>query len=140
MTEREYGEDIVEAHWPYDGPHDDWTVSSAGAAVSQLVRYMNNATQPGIAERTLPYARNVDQLLGSLAGAVYGLGQLFDQLRDATLAHAEDTSLYDDRRDRPGRDTALLLTDDLLAIRKRVGMLAASIDAARKHSNHLGHS
>jgi hypothetical protein len=45
---------VVDATWHYDGPHDPETVTSAAQALPRLVRYLNNATRPGKA--SLRYA------------------------------------------------------------------------------------
>ncbi|GAB3916217.1 hypothetical protein GCM10029964_128910 [Kibdelosporangium lantanae] len=137
MTEREDVEDIIERHWPYDGPHEADTVIDAANAISGLVRYMNNATQY---RHTLQYAPQVNRVLGALGGAAYGLDQLVDQLKDTVYRLAQDKTLYDDRHNRPGSQTASELIAELVKVQAAAGELAHAIDGARTYSNHLGHN
>ena len=64
--------------------------------------------------------------------------QLLAQLTAATARQASDLTLYDDRRDRPGADTARALAAELGELRRTAGGLARSIDQARELSVHLG--
>ncbi|TDX84941.1 hypothetical protein [Amycolatopsis arida] len=57
--ERELVE-VIEAHLPYDGPHSRDTVIAAAEGLPHLIRYLNNATQPGTARRTLEWANTID--------------------------------------------------------------------------------
>lgn len=130
--------DAVEAELPYDGPHSEATVVDASSAVSQLVRYMNNATQPGMARRTLPYASSVYRALSGVGGALSSLDQLFRQLSDAITQHAERPGLYDDRRNRPGEQTAQELVAVLCHARSALAVTADQVADARELSSHLG--
>src|SRR5487761_1075529 len=98
----------VDQHWPFDGPHDAETVVSAATAVTMLVRYLCNATGPGNSVVTLEWAHTTNRITGHLSRATYGFDQLLTQLADGLERHATDPELevYDDRRDRPGADTA----------------------------------
>lgn len=128
----------VEDLWPYDGPHSADTVTEAATAVAQLVRYLNNATQPHLADRTLQHAATIDRILGGIGSAVHGLRQLTDQLATAAEQQADNPTLYDDRRDRPPFRTAIRLAACLQDTRSAVGTLADDIDGARRISTHLG--
>lgn len=136
MTDDVY--DLIERHWPYDGPLSRESVTDAAAAVALLVRYINNATGPGNARTTLEWAVTVDRVLGSTNSAVHGLDQLLRQLADAMRDQAADPSLYDDRRDRPAATTALAAGDRLNAARRAVSSLAREIERGRALTNHLG--
>jgi hypothetical protein len=135
--ERELVDAIAECV-PYDGPHSADTVTDAARGLPALVRYLNNATGPGNARTTLKWAATVHRVLGDLGAAVYGLDQLLTQLAAASTHQASDPTLYDDRRDRPGEDTARALAAELGELRRTAGGLARSIDQARELSVHLG--
>lgn len=126
-------DDVIETHWPYDGPHSDQKVKDAASMVSGLVRYMNNATH-----RPMRYAASANGVLGALTGAVYGLDQLTGQLARTLEHHAQDLSLYDDRRDRTGHQTALAAALQLGNARHAIAQLADALAAVREHTNHLG--
>lgn len=135
--------EILAEHWSYDGPHDRDTVSTAAETIAGLVRYVNNATGPGNARDTLPYASDVDRVLSYLQGAVGGLPQLLAQLERSIAGQAAAGVLRDDRGTadddawmgaETGRDLVAALSDALPA----VNLLSARLAAARSHSTHLG--
>jgi hypothetical protein len=133
--------EVVEAAWPYDGPHDDETVSSAATAISRLVRYLNNATQHRNARHTLAWAATTDRITGSLHETTALLPQLLTQLAAAMRAQCDNPGLYDDRHD--GRDAAVTAST-------AAGLLEYAADAAhdlagqlasvRRHTTHLGNN
>jgi hypothetical protein len=126
--------DLIDAE--YDGPHTAESVTAAARALAALVRHLNNATRD---PATLPYAGHVYDVLGSLSEAAAGLDQLTDQLTTATDRHAADPTLYDDRRDRPGRDTAHALIAALYQARLAAGGLAHHLGQAQGAASHLAH-
>lgn len=133
--------DWLEERFPYDGPHSRDSVIDASVVVSRLIRYLNNATQPGIAKRTLEWANTTDQIVGNLAGAAYGQQQLLEQLADRMSVQArDDATLYDDRRvdDHPGADTATRAATCLTEAIVSTEALGAVLDHARSHTVHLG--
>ncbi len=131
--------DAIQECVPYDGPHSADTVADAARGLSVLVRYLNNATGPGNGRTTLESATTVYRVLGGLGAAAGGLDQLFKQLAGGMDRQATDPTLYDDRRDRPGADTAHALAALLSELRGTAGGLAWSLDQARELSAHLGH-
>lgn len=66
--------------------------------------------------------------------------QLVRQLAQVLDAQAKDATLYDDRHDRPGAQTAAAAATELRALRPLIGQLAAALDAARAHTVHLGNN
>lgn len=126
---------IVEQHWPYDGPYSDEHTSAAATALGRLVRYLNNATQD---RAGLPYAATTHRVLSATDAAVYGLAQLARQLRNFTERQADDPTLYDDRRDRPGAQTALELAEALNELLPAVAVLAHRLGRASHIASHLG--
>jgi hypothetical protein len=128
---------IVEEHWPYDGPYSPEHVRQAAVAIERLGRYLNNATgKPG----SLEDVTDVSELVGLLNGAVYGYGQLLDQLERFLDKRAQDTSarLYDDRRDREGWQTAADLSARLADARGLLDPLANALDGAHSIASRLG--
>lgn len=114
---------------PYDGPHDMWTVRAAADGVSQLVRYLNNATGPWNAKHTLHYASTTDSIIASIKAATYGLDQLLGQLRDGMIEQADRPDLYDAN-----------LRDDPTAARIAATELAARINDARAAATGAAHA
>ena len=128
--------EIVEAHWPYDGPYSDEHTSTAATMIQRLGRYLNNATQK---RDGLPYVAVVAQLLAELHATVVGYEQLLRQLAGFLDREAEtDSGLYDDRYDRPGSDTAHRAADALRAAIPTAGELAIDLGLAAQPASHLG--
>ena len=129
--------ELVEQHWPYDGPYSDELTAAAALMIVRLGRYLNNATQK---RDGLPYVAAVGRLLAELHAAVAGYEQLLTQLA-RFVDHQADTnpSVYDDRRDRPGaataRDVGTDLRDDVLPALRSV---ADALDVAARGAYHLG--
>lgn len=85
--------DELTAIWPYDGPHSAKTVTDAARGISELVRYINNATSTIGRYR---YMSQTASVAGSLAAAAYGLDQLLHQMNVAIGKHIDAGDLYDD--------------------------------------------
>lgn len=128
--------DVIDEHFPYDGPHSPDTVIDALRGASALVRYANNATQY---RHALPYGPTIHRAVGNVSAVVYGLDQLVGQLSDATMRVSSDPTMYDDRRDRPASGTAADLADALDTLRAALEALAPMVDRAHSISSHLGH-
>lgn len=129
--------EVVEQHWPYDGPHSDESVESAATAVGRLVRYLNNATWPY--KKVVAGGPTLYRVLSSLNGAVYGLDQLLRQLQETARELAADESMYDDRRDRPARTTAIEAVAALGEAVLALGPLMRGVESATSLTCHLGH-
>jgi len=130
--------DVIATQWPYDGPHGRDSVTSAAGAMADLVRYLNNATGPGNAAATLEWASTIDLLLHGVDRTIGGLDQLLGQLSVALTAQADSASLYDDRRDRPGHDTALAAAAQLRRARRTLQALALDVVHVVDATHHLG--
>lgn len=128
-------EEIVERFWPYDGPHSRDTVESAAQAIAGLVRYLNNATWN---PQRLP-APGLYRVLSNLNSMMYGLDQLLNQLTTATDRVADDPTLYDDRRDRPARNTAVEVGSHLKAAAGALDGPRSAVERAVQLASHLGH-
>ncbi|MGQ0577165.1 MAG: hypothetical protein ACT4RN_23630 [Pseudonocardia sp.] len=74
----------------------------------------------------------------SLLGAVWGFDQLCGPLGGFAAALAEDPTLYDDRRDRPGARTALTLAAELGELGPVLRELTRRLERAAGHASHLG--
>src|SRR5699024_379914 len=133
------GDAVVQQYWPYDGPHDYERLLEASAALVSLVRDLTNAPSPGIQDINLPYAPVVDGLLGRVSSAVGGLDQLLDQFSQVLLRKSADDTLYDDRRDRPGADTAEAAVEQLGAAQTAVRELHQAIRQVGELTTHLEH-
>lgn len=133
---RPSSDEIVEQFWPYDGPHSSDTVTLAAQVMAGLVQYMDNATKnPQRLSGPALY-----RVLSSLKVAVYGLDQLLDQLGAVAGALMQDTTLYDDRRDRPGEDTARGVMGALISARFALADHPRRwVEQAAQLAYHLGH-
>lgn len=154
MTEHDIDRrDAVETLWPYDGPHGPESVQTAARSLERLVRYLNNATQPSIAQHTLAQATSIDGIVSGLEAAVYGLDQLVDQLSAAARTQAARPDVYDARAEHreeqhsEGARKARELAEKLDAIRpllivwedwRPVGGLAVELEHVHSLSARLG--
>lgn len=129
--------DVIGNYCHIDGPHDDDTATDAASSLSELVRYLNHAT---IRHTPWPWAATTHRVVGGLSATVYGMEQLVRQLAEVLDKQAKDPTLYDDRRDRPGAQTAAQAAAQLRAVRPMVSQLAAMLDAVRAHTVHLGNN
>ncbi len=128
--------ELVERWWPYDGPYSDEHTTTAATMIQRLGRYLNNATQTPAG---LSHAAAAGQVLAELTAAIAGFDQLLGQLA-RFLDHEADTnpSLYDDRRERPGADTARRTARELREAIRAVRDLATLLAAAAGLASHLG--
>lgn len=137
------GSEVVDQHWPYDGPHSAETVTNAASALSALVRYLNNATGPGNGRQSLRYAPHIYRTLGNLHSAVGGLDQLLGQLVGELERIAEDPSAYDDRRGTDAHEgtdvTARSAAHKLSVARRPLASLREYVSDAWQQTSHLGH-
>lgn len=136
QDERPEPNEIVERFWPYDGPYSDEHTTAAVVMIARLGRYLNNATRK---RDGLPYAALVGRVLGDLAGAVIGYEQLLGQLAEFLEREADgDPSLYDDRRDRPGAQTARETAAELDDAKSAVLALYTALTGPAQLAYHLG--
>jgi len=129
--------DVIGNYLPLGGPHTDDTATDASSSLSELVRYLNHAT---IGRNPWPWAATTHRVVGGLSATVYGMEQLVRQLAQVLAAQAENATLYDDRHDRPGADTAMAAAMELRTLQSLIGQLASALDAARAHTVHLGNN
>jgi hypothetical protein len=129
--------DVIGDYCNIGGPHTDDKATDASSSLSELVRYLNHAT---IGRNPWPWAATTHRVVGGLSAAVYGMDQLIGQLANVLAAQAKDATLYDDRHDRPGADTAMAAAMELQALQPLIGQLASALDAARAHTVHLGNN
>lgn len=131
--------EIIEQHWPYDGPHSAETVINAADTLVGLVRYMNNATRS-------PGRLNASQLwrvLVELASVAAGMDQLLRQLaataqRVATEV-ANQPGWYDDRHDRQAIETALHVWSELNLATVALSRFDSRLRDAAAEASHLGY-
>lgn len=129
---------IVERNWPYDGPYTQDRTTSATTAISELVRYLANATWY---QAAVPNARTGYDVVRDLAVATHRLNQVIDQLQEelADGRIGADPTLYDDRRGgHSGAETASQMAGALSRARALNAELASALDAAASLGSHLG--
>jgi hypothetical protein len=129
---------MVEQAWPYDGPHTAESVTDAAQAINALVRYLNNATGPVNATRSLKWAATTNRVVGGIKAAFYGFDQLLSQLANAMCQQVDDPTLYDERQDRAAGETAKQVATFLVQARKVVRPPCAYLEEASQLGSHLG--
>jgi len=141
--ERLDGDDVVNEHWPYDGPHSPDSVREATVALSALVRYCKNATTHSDG---LGYAPQVYTTLGGLTETAERLPQLMSQLfRWAKLTETDATVRHDqhradaDRGAAAGQHAASEAAELLHSASLQVGALADTLSRVRAELAHLCH-
>lgn len=126
--------EIVESNWPFDGPHSDETVASAAVALGRLARYLANATQ-----HRPETGASLYRIVSGLAGAAARIDEVLGQLAEATSGPiADQASLYDERHDRPGADTAVEVAILLRGVLAPLRRAASGLQAAAGAASHLG--
>lgn len=128
------GYEVVEDHWPYDGPYGHYHTTSAAAAIERLVRYLNNATGK---DAGLPWPPTSYQVLSEVAAAARGLDQLLQQIGER-LEEVDTSNAYDDRRDRPAEETIADVQVELDVSLGVLSTLADHLSRAANHASHLG--
>lgn len=132
--------ELIDAIWPYDGPHSDGTVVSAAAALGELVRYLNNATGGSNVVRTLDFAPTTRRVTSRVATAVAHLDQLTEQLAAAMVRHAADATLVDERGEHVDpADAANASRAALIDARQHLAAAAQSLRTAAQVADPLGH-
>lgn len=125
---------IVEAHWPFGGPHTEESVESAAEAMCGLARYLVNALWT-----VSPSAPSLRRLLSFLVTADHRVGEVLEML--VTEAHrlAQDPTLFDERRDRPGSQTAIEVVEHINDAQVRYSGGRGALEKAWAAASYLGH-
>lgn len=131
--------DLIEEHFPYDGPHTPTRVGDAASCVDDLTRYLANATYPN--KPVTEWAPAIRRVAGQLSNGVGHLPQVLGQLARALDKLADDPSMFDDRYSNafPASDTARSASDELRLAAQQAELLYARLAAAGGHLYHLGH-
>lgn len=134
------GEDVVDQHWPFDGPHSAKRTTDALDAVARLVRYLDNATS---SPDGLGSAQETYNALGGLSDTAGRLPQLLQQLSAWANELATDTSLGHDafkaEGSKPAAETATRAATQLDEAVGHTNRLYESLNGAREHLSHLYH-
>jgi hypothetical protein len=134
-----YAETIVGQYWPLHGPYDPEHTKRAGSVLSELVRYLNYATQH---PEALPYAADIGDLVGTLQATAGSLRQTLEQLDGRCADLVKDPNLYD-HSDRSNRSVALNRAeragDELIHAARRAAGLSKSLGEAHQALAFLGH-
>lgn len=131
--------DLIEDHFPFDGPHTPDSVAAAASCVDDLTRYLANATWPY--KQVTKRAPRLRPVVAQLSNGLGHLPQVFQQIAAALDNIADDPSLFDDRRSAafPGADTARAAADELRLAAQQTELLRSRLSAAGSHLWHLGH-
>jgi hypothetical protein len=128
-------DDVADLVLRYDGPHDPDQVIAATAAISELVRRVNNAARHG---RALRYPPQVDRAVGTLRSALLGLQQTFDQIAGRLDEFTADRRVQHDAGG-DAWDTSALAADHLRSAAAALRSVTAPLDHAIALTNHLGY-
>jgi hypothetical protein len=130
--------EVVEHHWPSEGPYGPSRTVSAAPATQFLLRYVHRATQqPAV----LVHPSTVTDTLGCVRGAVYGVYHLLSTLEYwYTVQAADNPNLFDFRDDpnHPASKTAGEAAAAMHAARDLAGQLATQLDRAASYASRLG--
>lgn len=130
--------DLVEKHFPYDGPHSAEKLEEAADCLANLVRYLNNATRPGY--QTLKHVATIYPILGAMNSTIHGFDQLLEQLNTACQRFVDDPTVYDDRGVRPASDTVKELSSHLVSLKKILGGVTTNLEITHLVASHLGNN
>lgn len=137
------GADVVQQHWPYDGPHSPERLADALDALSALVRYANNATTT---PDGLGYAPQVYTALGGFTEAMQRVPQLTGQLSSWAYRTVSDVTVRhdlhrgdSDRGEHAGQQTAGTAYEYLREASIQAEMLGDTLAKARSELAHLCH-
>lgn len=139
------GADLVDQTWPYDGPHSPERSAEAAAAISALVRYLNNATS-SLDLNGLGLAPQVYRTVCELTDSTDRLVQLLHQLAGwAQTTHTDSTLRHDQHRADADRGAAAAhqAADTAAGALSEAGLqtyhVAESLSRARAELAHLCH-
>lgn len=135
-------EEAVGHFWPYDGPHDTESISSALEAISDLVATTANATR---SPATIGTASDGYLVLSGMSTAAHGLPQVLSQLAawaehlaaDASVRH--DAFTGDESREM-AREDAGEAHELLISASQHAEKLARLISTAHSNVSHLRHT
>ena len=134
------GVDVVDQHWPFDGPHSPTRTASALDAAARLVRYACNATST---PDGLGSAPEVYQALGGLTEATDRLPQLLEQTSEWAARLENDDRLGHDQHKtdgpRPAWAASNRAADRLSEASALAEQLYNAISSARSELAHLYH-
>lgn len=131
------GAQVVDQHWPYDGPHSNEATVAAAQAIERLTRYLNNATQ---GESGAPYAATVGHVVGSLKATAELNRQLLQQLRDTLWRESNDSALYDWVEHGDASQMARDAADHLVAVLDANGRYLLALDEVSQLTSRLSGS
>lgn len=136
-------DEIVEQYWPYDGPHSPERLGTALAAVAELVRYSNNASQHS---KNLGYAPEGYRALGGMSRATGDMPQLFGQLATWAEQLSQDPTVrHDAWRAEPAvchqvaQETAVEAVTALRQAGALAQQLHEAVSTAQQQLSHLYH-
>lgn len=120
--------------FPYDGPYSPERTAEAAAAISALVRYLNNATGKPSA---IQWSSDVARVTGNLAAATYGMRQLLTQLADLIDRFGADPGLHDGHGDDPAA-TVWAAASALHEALDPLAQVATDLQRAQAAADRLG--
>lgn len=82
------GRAVISHYWPTEGPHTPERIAAAGAAIEELMRYLNYATREQLDAPTL------SGLIGDLADAENRRDQLYKQMHRNVLRLRDDDTAF----------------------------------------------
>jgi len=130
--------DHVESALPQYGPYSSEHTQTAASLASELVRYLNHATNDTRdAVQALPYPAITSSVIASAKVLTQRLEQLLGQLADREDQHAADPELRSYGRNTPPAIIAGTVAEDLRAAAQAVGQATELLERAHNGAARL---
>lgn len=127
--------DLINQHWPQDGPHAADTIMSAALALSEIAEYLARATRSG---KALAYASDGSVVVGRLATAADHQRQALAHLVVWAETLESDPGLRHDSRG-DAHATAGEAAGWLNLASGELGSTARALERAQSALGHLYH-
>ncbi|QLY33291.1 hypothetical protein H0264_14565 [Nocardia huaxiensis] len=133
------GVEVVQRHWPLDGPYTAESIVAATDAIGELHRYLAHATI-GSARNALPNAPGAYPLFGNLAYSAHIHGEVLRNLSRWAGDLAGDSSLRHDEYRGPDQTPARTAAQDAAGeLRRAAGSSEAVGNAVSNAHGAIGH-
>lgn len=132
--------ELVDEHFDVHGPYSIDLIITAMWSAARLMHYLARAT--ATEEHQVKYGPDVRRVVEPFADLVATAVQVTQQLGQATLAIADDPTLYDDRgcANHSAQDTALLVAAALkMDARGALAQAGQALTEAHGKAAYLGH-
>lgn len=134
-------EAVLGEFWPLNGPYGEDETRNAGSAISELVRYLNYATQH---HSGVPYPSVAGSVASRVGSAISMLDQTLEQLTSRVREfqanpglYGDDAATWEDRHE-TAVDHAEQALAKLAQARRDARQFQATLSEVASHLGHLG--